>query len=379
MRKYDFKPLFDGTRDILRDAFSNQINITNISSADSSFQYEDKISILLHEYLSKKKSPFSPYFFTGSIKPRTLERVKQKLGAELTSGITLLPSATLSLNTLFIILRQWKIKKIAIISPYYFISSNICRSLGMKHSILPVKNKNGILCLPVEEILKGGFDAVLITSPLYGTSEYYTKRLIDDIKLLQSEKRYFIFDEALALPGHELIRITKQNDYIFCIYSPHKSIGINAFKFSAIISSANNEHILRENVETYVGGLNQTSVLAIEHYLSTSFNCCQKIYTEIIENSTKVLKDSLLKMNDNIAVFYGLGHYSSIIPKSDFPGNRYYLNAIASCAQKDKIVFLPPWPFWDNGFKINMTYPSNEIAKAINCISKYFGINRFCH
>jgi len=376
MRKYDFKQLFEGTREILRRGFLCNLKATDISSADSSFQHEKMISEVLAEYRYPQTLHFCHYHFTGSFRQSTIRQIKKKLGAELSSGVALLSSATLSLNTSFVFLQKRKVKKMAIISPHYFISSDICHALGIRYSIIPAKKRSDIPFIPVETIMQGGFDAVLITSPLYGTSKYYSDDIVDDIKLLQSEKKYIVFDETMAIKGHELLRTTALNDYSLFIFSPHKSLGINSFKFSAIISSKNNESALRECVETYAGGLNQTSVLAIGHYLSSNFNRCQELHLKTVKNNYKTLIDSLPLWERQFVSFDGLGHYASVLPGSDFPGNTSYFSALESSIAEHRIAFMPPWPLWDNGFRINMTYPQNELAKAINCIVRNFGIKR---
>ena len=372
MQNYDFKQLFDSTKKILKTAASRNVRVINISSADSSPEYEKKVYEIIHSFSAPHPVRFSSYYFTGSIMPDILRQIKKQLGAVATSGITILPSATLSISTVLMLLRQKKIRKIAIISPYYFASSVICDALGIRYKVLPALKRDGMIRIPLEAVLRGGFDAVLITSPLYGTSEYYSDEIAKDIKLLQSEKKYIILDEALALHGHELSRKSQQDDHTFYIYSPHKSIGINTFKFSAIISSASNEPILRELVDICVGGLNRTSIFAMEHYISKDFLYCRNEYMKTIDAGTKQLMKTLLLLGGQMFLSHGQGHYASVVPGVDFPGDQIYIHAITSCVREHNIAFIPPWPAWHDGFKINLTYPPDVIAEATKCIAGHF-------
>lgn len=373
MKMYDFRCLFEETRKILRTAALQDVSVTDISSADSSFQYEKIISSIICKKAFPDSINFCSYYFTGSISPDILTQLKNNLGTISSSGIVLLPSATLAINTLLLFLKQW-INKIAIVSPYYFISSNICDTLGIKYKIFPVEKSNAIR-IPIEKICQDDFDAVFITSPIYGTSEYFSKGIIEDIELLKSGGKYVIIDEALTLPGYELSRYVTQDNHSFHIYSPHKSIGINAYKFSAIICSTDNEQQLRECVDTHVGGLNQTSVAAISHYISDNFSICKEEYLKLINNAKEVLIESIQTTDGQLSLANGIGHYASILPNIDFPGIDVYLNALKSCVIENNIAFIPPWPDWHNGFKINMTYPSCVIEKAIDCIVKNFGLS----
>ena len=373
MKTYDFEYLFGRTREMLRSAARDDVSITDISSADSSHLYDKRISAIISKYSLSYPISFSRYYFTGSLRNTLLDKVKKKLAGNLAVGITLLPSATMALNATLMFLKEKNVRKLAIIAPYYFISTKICNALGMKYEILPVERKDCSIFLPLEKILHKNFDAVLITSPVYGSSEYFTERIINDINLLQIKNKYVLFDEALAISGNELARKLNCSDYLFHIYSPHKSIGINAYKFSAIISSLNNENKFRECAEIYAGGLNQTSVSAIEHYISKDFLLCQNEYSQVIQIGKNALTSTLATLNKEIILFSGMGHYASVLPTVDYPGSDSYLRSIQACVSDYKIAFMPPWPSWNEGFKINMTYSSIEIKNAINAIVQNFG------
>ena len=82
-----------------------------------------------------------------------------------------------------------------------------------------------------------------------------------------------------------MVRNLKPNKYLFGIYSPHKSLFFNSFKFSAIICDKSNDDFLEQWVDVIGGALPGSCISAIKHFLSPNYDLCTQKAKKWFEQS----------------------------------------------------------------------------------------------
>ena len=351
---YDFYAYFNGTKDMLGRVGPVKRNLVNLSSANPSDGFE--------AYVKRKDVPLidhslCKYVFTTSFGPDITLALLHRLGNGEEASLTVCHSATSALFCTMLHVKNCGCVKVAIVAPYYFSIYRQCEVLGIDYVVIPVLADNR---LPVLEILAVNPDAVIVTSPLYSSGEYLPEeQLRSDLMLLRGKIKWMIFDEALALPGRELSRLMTIDPSVFFIYSPHKSIGFNAFKFAEILCDKKHETAIRQVVESFAP-LNVSCVCAVDHYLSSAFSEYVSSYYNWVNRNRKAAEEIMHKSYANVP-----GHFISVPASIVCPRVETYLKDLYKLAMERAVIFLPPWPFWKYGFRINLLLLEDDLKKGL--------------
>jgi len=351
---YDFYAYFNGTKDILGSVDPVKRKLVNLSTSNPSDGFES--------YVKRSDVPLidhslCKYVFTTSFDADITLALLHRLGNGEEASLTVCHSATSALFCTMLHVRNCGCGKVAIVAPYYFSIHRHCEALGIEYVVIPaLTNKR----LPVLEILAANPDAVIVTSPLYSSGEYFPEeQLCSDLMLLRGRIKWMIFDEVLALPGRELSRKITIDPSVFFIYSPHKSIGFNAFKFAEILCDKKHESAIRQVVEAFAP-LNVSCVCAVDHYLSSAFSEYVSSYYNWVNRNRKIVEEIIHKSYANVP-----GHFVSVSGSTICPGVETYLTDLYKLATERAVAFLPPWPFWEYGFRINLLLSEDDLMKGL--------------
>ncbi|ABR48213.1 hypothetical protein Amet_2052 [Alkaliphilus metalliredigens QYMF] len=269
----------------------------NVSNWLSSSAYSNAM-------LSKMKMPETKtleYVYTYSMDKKILNRVKKKLdpstGDEM--GITFVDNGTQAIITLVNMIKQYKYKKICIINPAYFSIAQALKAFSIEYDEINLKRTNGQYVLPYEELVKAHYDVIWITSPIFSTSVYHSQETENMIHDLMDRGTLIISDECFCVPGNELIRRVKNRNNFIAIYSPHKSLCLNTFKFASIIYPERFDTFIEHWVDVLTGNLPASSLSAITHFLDSNYDECQKVYRKFMTTAGDEVQ-SIIRSKDNV-------------------------------------------------------------------------------
>lgn len=260
----------------------------NVSNWAVSSEFRNKMEQVFH--FENNISPID-YLYSYNIAKKTREKIMCKLGVkeEIIPYKTCIffPNNSLSIVNICNLLQKKAIKKVGIINPAYFSIAACLKTYKINYKSLAVKRKNLKYIFPLEEILTEKFDAIWITSPIYSTGTCYNETEISKIKLLVETGIIVISDESFCIQGKELVRLFAEYNNFIGIYSPHKALSINSYKFSVIVANIQTEDFFEQWLDIFCGNLPQTSIAAIYHYLSDNFEECCNTFEVFISKSLK--------------------------------------------------------------------------------------------
>ncbi|SFE65407.1 hypothetical protein SAMN02910327_01735 [Peptostreptococcaceae bacterium pGA-8] len=243
------------------------------------------------------------YSYTYSFNKNLLENLINKLIPEkkYSGGISLAANTTQAIVTVTNMLRMLDYKNICILNPAYFSVSKAHDAFSLPCDILTVERVNGEYVIPYEEILKNDYDVIWITSPIFSTSMYFSNQDIDFFEKLMEDGKLIVSDESFCTAGNEIINRINNTDNFIGMYSPHKAIGVNGYKFSAILFPKRFDEIIEHWVDILTGNLPASTEIAINHYLSDNYDYCLEIYRNYMHDSYGKIK-KLLESYNNISI-----------------------------------------------------------------------------
>jgi len=231
------------------------------------------------------------YLYSYSITDEVKYNVMQKLGIpkfEQKNRVCIFfPNNSISIVNVCNLLQKIHCKNIGILYPAYFSIESCLNSYGVTHTSFYVTRHNGHYRIPIEEIMNSNVDSIWITSPIYSTGTTYCSDDIIAIEFMLKNDIIVIADESLCVLNHELIRHFSKYDNFIGIYSPHKAISFNSFKFSALVCDDSYEDFFDQWLDVFCGNLPQTSIAAIYHYLSDNYTTCYNAFETFINKARK--------------------------------------------------------------------------------------------
>lgn len=268
----------------------NKIHILNVSDWNCS---KDFRNALLSSFHTQTSINMVDYKYSYSISNSKISKIKSKyIFCNEKNDIMITPNNTVSIVYIANLLKQLNTKKICVLAPAYFSVYNIFDLLGIPYERISLLRKNGTFTIN-QGIDYRQFDAMWVTSPIFCSGCSYDK---DSLNILSSFSQYktIVTDESFCMLGDELPSKTHLQNHIG-IYSPHKAIGFNSFKYSMIVYNNNHYSILEQWSDVLCGSLNATNIDAINHFLSDNYLECQKSYTEYIDHARVFVLNELEK------------------------------------------------------------------------------------
>jgi bifunctional pyridoxal-dependent enzyme with beta-cystathionase and maltose regulon repressor activities len=126
--------------------------------------------------------------------------------------------------------------------------------------------------------------AIWITNPIYCTGVRQSFALLPYVRSLLKQGVAVIIDECLCAPPHSLARQLYGKRFLG-ISSPHKTVCINALKFSTLVFDECHEHFFGSLSDILIGGLGASNYTAIQHFCSSNFMHVQSIFLSYIDDA----------------------------------------------------------------------------------------------
>ena len=173
-------------------------------------------------------------------------------------------------------LKSLKVKQILVVCPAYFSTFYAFEILDLTVKRLFMYRDKGNWRLPEAEIAAAvdqepSQTAVWITNPVYCTGNYQFDSNIKFLEQLLQTGVLVVADECLCINSREIGGKLAWSDRFVGIYSPHKSVSVNAVKFAAIVSDKKYESFFDYWADALVGGLTASNYSAISHFLGDNF------------------------------------------------------------------------------------------------------------
>lgn len=238
----------------------------NVSHWDTSSDFKKRMSPLLDIPCNVEPMDYLySYYLSG------LPEIVSKLGFDGDRHSCLLTTAsTASIVAVVNWLPSLGIQRLIIVGPCYFTVVHACRAFGVSVEVRYMIREDGYYRIPPlppsEERV-----AIWITNPIYATGQYLRQADLDRLSTYSRNGGIVVLDEALAMPWLSAGRHLETDHPFACIYSPHKAISVNAFKFSAIVVQRRDEDFFDQWADVLTGSLPASSVAAVNHYLSPGF------------------------------------------------------------------------------------------------------------
>jgi aspartate/methionine/tyrosine aminotransferase len=195
-------------------------------------------------------------------------------------------------------LRSLDIRRVLILCPAYFPIFYDSEIMDLHYVRLFMRRDQGQWQLPREEILAEVHEtpagtAVWVTNPVYCTGSYLSKSDAGFLDSLLTDGVTVIGDECLSINGRELGRRLSCSERFLGIYSPHKSVSINAVKFAVVVFDAKFNTFFDRWADVLAGGLSASTYTAMLHFLDDNFQSFQSSFLHHIntvrENVLKIL------------------------------------------------------------------------------------------
>lgn len=227
------------------------------------------------------------YLYSYNISIEHKENIMKKLGMEekhlATKTCIIFPNNSLSIVNICNLLKKMHLKRVGILYPAYFSIASCMSTYGITCIPFFITRHNHKYIIPQVEILDAKLDALWITSPIYSTGTSYSLENIKIIETLLKKNSIIIADESFCTKNQELARRFAKYKNFIGIYSPHKAISFNSYKFSAILCDNCYEDFFDQWLDVFSGNLPQTTIAAIHHYLSNNYNECYQSFESFIQ------------------------------------------------------------------------------------------------
>lgn len=258
-------------------------NVSNWTVSD--FFREEMEQVFQH---STTSSPID-YLYSYSITSEIKENVMLKLGVSrehiCNKTCIFFSNNSQAIVNVCNLLQKVKCRKVGILNPAYFSIDACMSSYGIRSVPFYTIRKEESYVIPLKEIVNENLDALWITSPIYSTGTTYEDKNLEKIEELLKTGILIIVDESFCIKGHELVRRFAAYRNFICIYSPHKAISFNSYKFSAIICNEEYEDFFDQWLDVLCGNLPQTTIAAIHHYLSDNYDICYNAFESFIRHA----------------------------------------------------------------------------------------------
>lgn len=309
-----------------------------ISHWDPSSNYRRKIA---EKVIFPNQLPFIGYNYSKRITNKY--DLLKTIHIEEDMDITLSPNGTISLNLVFNFLKSQNINKIVSLTPSYYIINNLAKINNIPIENISWKrlvNKSSYELPKYECDLIDENTLIYITNPIYSTG-YCLEKHISEFSRILKNNPWVILDESLSLRNNSIMQYFVKNPKVISIHSPHKTICVNAYKFSFIVHDKKFNSYFEQWTDVIYGGLSRENLSAMEHYLSDNFTVIENYILNETEKNKKIL---INKIKDNNVYFdkNTNGHFISV----------YYpkLNASIGSNQKElkEMVFTSGVSFIPN-------------------------------
>jgi aspartate/methionine/tyrosine aminotransferase len=198
-------------------------------------------------------------------------------------------------------LKSLGVETLIVLCPTYFSIFYACNIIGLRCKKVFMNRDNGVWRTPFEKIRAMAASnpskiGIWVTNPVYCAGVYLDSDEAEFVNALSADGVAVVVDECLSLNGRELGRKVNFGSRAVGLYSPHKSLCMNAVKFAAIIFDNVHLSFFTDWADIFVGGLGTSNYAAIHHFLSPNFPDFQKAFlreiAEVRRQVVQVIKES---------------------------------------------------------------------------------------
>ena len=318
------------------------------------------------------------YVYTYSMDRQILSDVKNRLDSNNNgeSGITFVDNGTQAIITLVNLIKRNNFRKICIVNPAYFTIAQALKAFDIEYDLINVKRVNGQYVLPYEELVAAQYDVIWITSPLFSTSVYYDIKTVEMLNKIMDLGTLIISDECFCVSGHELIGHVRNKNNFIAIYSPHKSLCVNTFKFAAIIYPSRFDAFIEHWVDVLTGNLPASSLSAISHFLTPNYDHCLSIYKKFMFSACEAVQNMLCSKDNVVSDKVVIGSLMTLY------FNNLSYDQIKSLSFMKSVIFdtgVAFYPSFLNGldetfgfaFRINLALCDERFLSELDCLVNY--------
>lgn len=188
------------------------------------------------------------------------------------------------------------VKRTIVLCPAYFPVFYACEMVDLPFVPIYLRRHAGGWELPVADIeaaLGGSRSNVglWVTNPIYSTGSPLQLRDVQFVDSLLAQGVFVVADECLSPSGRELGRRLNHKRRFLGIYSPHKSVSINAIKFAAMIFDSSYLDFFGDWADILIGGLGVSTYLALSHFLGDNFVKFQSAFASRIGDARQLVSE----------------------------------------------------------------------------------------
>src|SRR6185312_13117825 len=239
----------------------------NVSHWDPSPEFSERLRKILP--FSASIDPI-PYRYSYMLDQRT--RVGEKLGFDGASVCTLVTeNGSSSILAAANWLSAMGVERVRLAMPAYFTTMYCLQRVGIDVLPLSLRRENGKYCWPDQAVLNRN-EALWITNPVYNTGCYSLGAYADALASIIENGALAVVDEALARYPTVFGKRCEGLRGFLGIYTPHKAVCLNGFKFSALVYHRDFDGFFDDWADILSGGLSSSAARALDHFTSPDFD-----------------------------------------------------------------------------------------------------------
>lgn len=279
-------------------------------------------------------------------------------------------------------LKTLGIDHLLIFCPAYFPVFYAPQMVGIRHTKINLRRSSTGWHIPTEKIRAALGDsysktAIWITNPIYCTGVYFSDSDINFLNSVIQKGVRVVADECLAINGKELGPRVECREHFVGLYSPHKSVSVNAIKFAAIIYHNKYKKFFNHWADVILGGLSASSHSAIFHFLSDNFLHYQISFFDRILKFQKKIEEIIATKFSSIEIDkFFLGHFMMLyLPElsAEAGNDEKFMKSLifdtgATLIPSTRNHFDPKNGF---GFRINLARESPQFFSAFLRVCKF--------
>jgi aspartate/methionine/tyrosine aminotransferase len=272
--------------------------------------------------------------------------------------------------------------RVVILCPAYFPVFYDAQIMGLQHVSLFMRRAQGGWQLPREEMMAVVCEApagtaVWVTNPVYCTGNYLSESDVGFLDSLLADGVTVVGDECLSINGYELGRKLGHSERFLGIYSPHKSVSVNAVKFAAVVFDAKYEEFFDSWADVLAGGLSASSYTAILHFLGDNFPPYQASFlcytSRVRENVVRIIRERGMHIETDE---HSLGHFMTCYAPQVLGGKGNDKAFLRELVWNTGAILIPGLrnhfsPSLGFSFRINLARESPQFYSAFHRIIEY--------
>ena len=344
----------------------------NVSHWDPSPTFSAKLKRLLpitraEELVDYRYSYMVPY----------KEQIARKLGFdELAVASLITENGSMSIVAIANWLAGQGIRAVRLLCPAYFVTKYSLRRVGIEVNELHLERIAGRYRWPPDLTLARD-EALWITNPVYNTGCYSLEDHVAHVAALANDGVIVVLDEALAFTPTRFAKTCGGHRGFVGLYTPHKSICLNSFKFSVLMFHPDFDDFFDDWADVLFGGLSASALAATSHFVSSAYDNYRDAFISLVENARAWHMQIVEAHGGRVQIDPDTkGHFLSIYLPTLDPDLGASVPFISDAIEKTGAAFIPGSRsgFGQNVgfcFRINLAQDSPQFRGALMRLYNY--------